>query len=243
MSFRFEQPQAQPQQPLSIDTNVSLASSAVWSSFSPFSAPSFSPLPLRLGSPSLHHYSSSAAAAEAAAHFQYANAGFYSPACQRRGIYKKPSSVTTTNGVSGSSSESAMSPMITATASSAVEASMKRWLPKRSEQIDMSEHIRQAATQRALGGRVKMCTFCKSNGESELVYSSHALKDSYDKITCPILQRYACPYCGATAENAHTINYCPVLQKKRRLDKLRNLVKPSSASSLSSSSSSSSSSE
>ncbi len=76
-------------------------------------------------------------------------------------------------------------------------------LPKRSEQIDMSDVIRQAAIQRALGGRVKMCTFCKTNGESYEIYTSHSLKDSTDKITCPILVRYACPVCGATGEQTH----------------------------------------
>ena len=97
-------------------------------------------------------------------------------------------------------------------------------LPKRSEQIDMSDIIRHAAIQRALGGRVKLCTFCKTNGESEAIYTSHSLKDSNDKITCPILMRYACPVCGATGEQTHTKKYCPVLQKKLRHEMLKKVT-------------------
>ncbi len=40
-------------------------------------------------------------------------------------------------------------------------------LPKRSENVDMTEFINKS---RALSGRNKMCTFCKSNGESEAIY-------------------------------------------------------------------------
>ena len=115
-------------------------------------------------------------------------------------------------------------------------------LPKRSDQIDMSDYIRQAAIQRALGGRAKMCTFCKTNGEKEEIYTSHSLKDSADKITCPILMRYACPVCGATGEQTHTKKYCPVLQKKIRMDMLKKMSSNNSTASISSSSSSSSSS-
>lgn len=95
-----------------------------------------------------------------------------------------------------------------------------RQMPKRSENVDLSDYIRQAALQRAVGGRLKMCTFCKTNGESEEIYTSHALKDSNDKITCPILMCYSCPVCGATGEKTHTKKYCPVLQKKLRMDML-----------------------
>ncbi len=63
-------------------------------------------------------------------------------------------------------------------------------LPKRSEQVDMTEYIRQAKLQRAMGGRAKLCTFCKTNGESEDIYTSHSLKDATDKITCPILMTH-----------------------------------------------------
>lgn len=105
----------------------------------------------------------------------------------------------------------------------------KRNLPKRSEQIDLSETIRQAAIQRALGGRTKVCTFCKTNGEREEIYTSHSLKDSNDKITCPILMRYSCPVCGASGEQTHTKKYCPQLQKKVRMEMLRKMTVSSEA--------------
>ena len=86
-------------------------------------------------------------------------------------------------------------------------------LPKRSDQFDLTDIIRQASIQKATGGRTKSCTFCRTNGEPELIYTSHSLKDASDKITCPILMRYVCPDCGATGEKTHTKKYCPVLQK------------------------------
>ncbi len=101
-------------------------------------------------------------------------------------------------------------------------------LPKRSDQVDMTEFIRHATIQKAMGGRSKMCTFCKTNGEPEIIYTSHSLKDASDKITCPILQRYVCPDCGATGEKTHTKKYCPVLQKKLRMEMLKKLTMPGS---------------
>ena len=94
-------------------------------------------------------------------------------------------------------------------------------LPRRSEQLsNLTDFIRQAEKQKAINGRTRICTFCKSNGEPEQVYSSHSLKDFNDKITCPILLEYACPVCGAKGEKSHTKKYCPVLQKKVRLQLL-----------------------
>ena len=109
--------------------------------------------------------------------------------------------------------------------SHSIEAkSNNKSLPIRSENIDMTDFIRQAAIQRAFGGRAKMCTFCKSNGECQQIYTSHTLKDSNDKITCPILLKYACPICGATGEQTHTKKYCPVLQKKLKLQMINKMT-------------------
>lgn len=94
-------------------------------------------------------------------------------------------------------------------------------LPKRSEQVDMTEFIRKSQNT---AGRHKICTFCKSNGESEEIYTSHSLKNSVNKITCPILMKYTCVECGASGENTHTIKYCPVMQKKLRQQMLSKLV-------------------
>lgn len=96
--------------------------------------------------------------------------------------------------------------------------------PKRSEQVDMKDFIQQAFFQIRSNIRMKMCSFCKSNGEDEVIYKSHSLKSSTNKITCPILLRYTCTECGATGENTHTIKYCPVMQKKQRMLMLNKIV-------------------
>ena len=55
----------------------------------------------------------------------------------------------------------------------------------------------------------KVCVFCKNNGETASIYTSHVLKDGDNKITCPILRKYVCPLCGVSGDKAHTIRYCP----------------------------------
>ncbi len=55
----------------------------------------------------------------------------------------------------------------------------------------------------------QVCVFCRNNGESESFYTSHYLKDSDGKVTCPVLRAYTCPVCGANGDSAHTIKYCP----------------------------------
>lgn len=54
-----------------------------------------------------------------------------------------------------------------------------------------------------------VCVFCKNNGENLSVYGTHTLKDQLGMVSCPILQRYTCPVCGASGPTAHTLRYCP----------------------------------
>ena len=60
-----------------------------------------------------------------------------------------------------------------------------------------------------------VCVFCRNNGESENVYTSHVLKDSDGRTSCPILRAYTCPICKANGDSSHTIKYCPMNQNAR----------------------------
>lgn len=51
------------------------------------------------------------------------------------------------------------------------------------------------------------CGFCKRNGEVAEFYQSHKLRDSDQRIVCPILSKFKCPYCAETG--VHTAGYCP----------------------------------
>ncbi|XP_029474931.1 nanos homolog 2 [Rhinatrema bivittatum] len=62
-----------------------------------------------------------------------------------------------------------------------------------------------------------ICNFCKHNGESKNIYSSHMLKTPDGTIICPVLRKYTCPLCGATGDMAHTLKYCPRNQVKQSL--------------------------
>jgi len=73
------------------------------------------------------------------------------------------------------------------------------------------------------GVKASECVFCKNNGETAGIYSSHAVKDESGRVTCPILRKYTCPLCGVNGDAAHTLRYCPknMEQTSRTLSLLR----------------------
>lgn len=74
---------------------------------------------------------------------------------------------------------------------------------------ELSRESRPQRANRWVVPKPTWCVFCKNNGESEEVYTSHVLKNSLDKVACPRLRAYICPLCGISGDNAHTIKYCP----------------------------------
>ena len=71
-----------------------------------------------------------------------------------------------------------------------------------------------------------VCVFCRNNGESENVYTSHVLKDTDGRTSCPILRAYTCPICKANGDNSHTIKYCPMNQNARSTCSFNGLSAP-----------------
>lgn len=81
----------------------------------------------------------------------------------------------------------------------------KRNVENSSEVANRNRKNRESKKNR----NANVCVFCRNNGESKKVYSSHVLKDAEGNTTCPILRAYTCPLCKASGDESHTIKYCP----------------------------------
>ena len=132
------------------------------------------------------------------------------------------SSDGTSSPPSSTSMEFNVSPIPASVDPSKVSSSSKRQLPSSKAQAEViSKCIEKNIKYRHIN-KVLMCSFCKNNGESEVIYRSHSLKDSVGRITCPLLRNYVCPICGESGQNAHTITYCKLFKKSKQTSILAN---------------------
>ncbi len=102
-------------------------------------------------------------------------------------------------------------------------------LPVRSASFDLSSLIAKARWRREQFGEYLECAFCKGNGESYDIYSSHRLRDNEKMITlCPILRAHKCPRCHVSGDQAHTMKYCPIkaeIKANRRMREIELAMK------------------
>ncbi|XP_026567394.1 nanos homolog 3 [Pseudonaja textilis] len=95
----------------------------------------------------------------------------------------------------------------------------RQLFPRRQQQQQQQQQQRQRQqlvdeSPSAARGRDEFsCSFCKQNGESRSIYSSHRLKDEAGRVQCPILRKYKCPQCGASEDFAHTRRFCPLTKE------------------------------
>ena len=57
------------------------------------------------------------------------------------------------------------------------------------------------------------CKICFDSNQSELIYTSHNIKDKKGTVTCPTLKRHICCYCKTMG---HYKKYCPKLKYRNK---------------------------
>jgi hypothetical protein len=82
----------------------------------------------------------------------------------------------------------------------------------------VSENSKRCASSATTEHSQLGCGFCKQNGETFQVFTSHQLKDANGRVLCPYLWKHHCEHCGATGDFAHTRSYCPLAKVVRKIN-------------------------
>lgn len=85
------------------------------------------------------------------------------------------------------------SPMLEESVNTCVSPSLER-SPQSPSSPASSGHFKRRATR---SKQPKMeCAFCKNNPKDKELYKTHQLKDSNNRVICPVLLAYVCPNCN-----------------------------------------------
>ena len=95
----------------------------------------------------------------------------------------------------------------------------KRNVENNSEVANRNRKNRESKKNR----NANVCVFCRNNGESKKVYSSHVLKDAEGNTTCPILRGLHMPSVQGVWGS---ISHHQVLPKEQKCNKTATATKP-----------------